>query len=442
MKLTRFHVLVRDFPLRGEHVLYNTLTDNLVGLDDRSLDWIASLEDGRARDPLEQEEVDYLVEEQFLVDDDVADDRALRDFMLGIKRGDGVLRLRVLVTENCNFACPYCFEAEGGPTGPGMGRHIEEALHAWVRRRMAAYDLHTLELTYFGGEPLLKKPLILRTAERFQRELAEDGRRFRCNVITNGALLDRPFVDAMRPLGLDFVKVTLDGPKHHHDRARVHKDGRGSWDEILANLKAVAGRVRIHIGSNVPAGLEREYEALADELEREGLAGAIERLKFKPVLDAHGAGGCATRFSDVSPDGLVRLRLKAESAGMGVDPEFGLGPCGLHMDQYLLVDAGGYLYKCDVVVGDPKLAVGRVTDERWLPRVELLEQLDPIRDCGQCPYLPVCAGGCRATTYRREGHLGVSCEHDYFDTVGRETVKRRYLDEFYEGELPSEEVAA
>ncbi len=442
MQLTRFHVLIRDFPLPGEHVLYNTLTDNLVGLDDRALGWVGSLSGGPPASALEQEEVDYLSAEGFLVEDEVADDAALRDFMLGMKQGDGVLRLRVLVTENCNFGCPYCYEAEGGPSGPGMGKTVEQALHGWVRRRMARYDLHTLELTYFGGEPLLKKPLILRTAERFQRELAEDGRAFSCRIITNGALLDRPFVDAMAPLGLESVKVTLDGPKHHHDQSRVRKDGTGSWDQILANLKAVAGRVRIHIGSNVPAGLEHAYGELADVLRREGLADAISELKFKPVLDGRGDGDCATRISDADPDGLVHLQMKAVSSGLSPEPEFGLGPCGLHMDQYLLVDAGGYLYKCDVLVGDPKMAVGRITDDRWLPRVELLESLDPVKDCGQCEYLPVCAGGCRATTYRRNGTLGVSCEHDYFDTVGRETLKRRYLDEFYEGRMPSEEVAA
>lgn len=442
MKLTRFHVLVRDFPVRGEHVLYNTLTDNLVGLDDRALRFITSLEDGGPADALEQAEIDYLAGERFLVEDDGTDDRALADFLVGVRRGDGVLRMRVLVTENCNFACPYCFEAAGGPTGPGMGKTVEEALYGWVRRRMARYDLHTLELTYFGGEPLLKKPLILRSAERLKTELEADGRRFRCNVITNGALLDRAFVDAMVPLGLDFVKVTLDGPKHHHDHTRIHKNGTGSWDEILANLKAVAGRVPLVIGSNVPPGLEDAFAALVDELKAEGLGGAIREIRYKPVLDTHGTGGCATKFAEADADGLVRLKMKAYDSGMSPAPEFGLGPCGLHMDQYLIVDAGGYLYKCDVIVGDPKMAVGRITDESWSPRVELLETLDPVRDCGRCEYLPVCAGGCRATTYRRDGTLGVSCEHAYFDTVGRETIKRRYLDEFYEGRMPSQEVAA
>lgn len=442
MQLSRFHVLIENFPVAGEHVLYGTLTDQIVGLDDRALAWVRSLDGSAPADPMEQAEIDFLVEERFLVEDDAADDANLADFMAGVEHGDGVLRLRLLVTEQCNFACPYCFEAEGGPSGPGLGAAVEEAFYGWVRRRMARHDLHTLELTYFGGEPLLKKPLILRSAERLSRELADDGRTFRCSVITNGALLDRAFVDAMTPLGLDWVKVTLDGVKAHHDHTRIFRDGRGSWDRILANLREVAGRVRLVVGANVPNGMEAEFEGLVDALRAEGLGDAIADLRFKPLLDVHGKPGCGTRLSDADTDGLVRLKMRAYDAGMSPQPDFGLGPCGLHMAHYLAIDAGGYLYKCEVTVGDPKMAVGRITDDTWQPHVEALDALDPVAECGACEYLPVCAGGCRAVTHALEGHLGANCEHHYFDTVGRETLKRRYLDEFYEGRLPSQEVAA
>jgi uncharacterized protein len=443
MQLTRFNVVVRDFPVAGEHVLYNTLTDQLVGLDDRALAWIDGLAEpgGPPPSPPEPSEIAWLEAEGFLVKDDADDDARLMDFMLGVRDGDGTLLLTMMVTETCNLACPYCFEG-AGPTGPGIGAEVEDQIHQWVARHMSRHGLSHLNLQYFGGEPLLRKSFILRTAKRFHGEMAARGGSFSCNVITNGVLLDRPFVEAMVGFGLRDVKVTLDGDQPTHDTLRIYRDGRGSWDRILENLKAVAGAVPIRVGANVPNGEERAFEALIARLEAEGLREAITELNFKPIMSTKGGPSCGKTFSEADLTGLVRLKLKASDHGFGPAPNFDLGPCGLHMAHYLAVDPHGYLYKCEVTMADRKMAVGHVADDAYRPRVEALEALDPVRECEGCSYLPVCAGGCRAVTLAGEGHLGANCEHDYFETVGREILKRRYLDEFYEGVAPSDPAAA
>src|SRR5437773_597512 len=74
---------------------------------------------------------------------------------------------------------------------------------------------------YFGGEPLTRKDVVLRTAEVLSASMAARGGTFAWEMTTNGVHLDLPFVEAMRPFGEGMVRVTLDGDQETHDQARV-----------------------------------------------------------------------------------------------------------------------------------------------------------------------------------------------------------------------------
>ncbi|MFL5311097.1 MAG: hypothetical protein ACJ79H_11650, partial [Myxococcales bacterium] len=72
-----------------------------------------------------------------------------------------------------------------------------------------------------------------------------------------------------------------------------------------------------------------------------------------------------------------------------------------------------------------------------------LVALRPWEKCGDCPYLPVCVGGCLGGKYLKTGRMDeVSCKKEKFELSFRETVVRRYLAEFPAGEVPSTATAA
>ena len=62
------------------------------------------------------------------------------------------------------------------------------------------------------------------------------------NIITNGLLLTPEVVDRLTPLGLNGVKVTLDGDRDTHNRMRPLRGGQGTFDRILDNVRQVAGK--------------------------------------------------------------------------------------------------------------------------------------------------------------------------------------------------------
>src|SRR4029453_3736322 len=95
---------------------------------------------------------------------------------------------------------------------------------------------------FWGGEPLLNLPVVYYLAEHVHAEASRRGVTLALNIITNGLLLTPEVVDRLVPYGLNGVKVTLDGDKAAHDRMRPMRGGQGTFDKIVANLKAIAGK--------------------------------------------------------------------------------------------------------------------------------------------------------------------------------------------------------
>lgn len=84
-------------------------------------------------------------------------------------------------------------------------------------------------ITLFGGEPLLYKDW--QEAARMAK-----GRGMRCNIITNGILLEKA-ADAIVDAGVDEIIFSLDGPRDIHDEIRGAK---GTYDKALAGFKRIS----------------------------------------------------------------------------------------------------------------------------------------------------------------------------------------------------------
>ncbi len=89
----------------------------------------------------------------------------------------------------------------------------------------------SLGIIFFGGEPLLKRDLII-DVMRYCREVeARSGRMFHFKITTNGLLLDDEFLTD--PLTSEvFVAFSHDGVRAAHDHNRVDAGGTGSFDML------------------------------------------------------------------------------------------------------------------------------------------------------------------------------------------------------------------
>jgi uncharacterized protein len=453
MKPSVFNVRV---PLPGDDVfLMNTLTDaqlivspDVTALLDR-IDGSASF-DGLTGD--DRETAALLRDNGFLVDDRDADHQALDRYFATLTRDSSELHITVLTTLQCNFACDYCFQGDHGDYNKFAEKmSLETAVRtaAWVEREMDRVSPEHVTLMFFGGEPLLNLPVMYYLAERLHRSAAARGIDLGISIITNGLLLTAEIVDRLLPFGLRGVKITLDGDRDTHNRMRPLRGGQGTFDRIVQNIRAVADRVAVAIGGNFDEATVDSYPALLDYLKEQDFADKLVKVNFKPVvrgaepasprgiipLTPVGANGtvtkplggtCMTSVGEgLSPAGACdscnfaaekMAYLREETVRRGFPTPDGLhnGPCHVHAKHAHTIGPDGSLYACPGFTGEKGLSTGHIDDRReaWRESArDQFERLHPWKECGDCAFIPVCAGGCLVASHTQLGDMNLPTCH-------------------------------
>ena len=110
-----------------------------------------------------------------------------------------------------------------------MSRQIADAGVDFVFSEARKNEVQKLEITFFGGEPLLEKALLFHIADRFIAEAGNSGLSFRMS--TNGTLLDERTMQELMHRRI-FVSLSLDGRPETHDRNRPDAGGKGSYHKV------------------------------------------------------------------------------------------------------------------------------------------------------------------------------------------------------------------
>ena len=273
---------------RNEVFLMNTVTDTQLLV---SSDVPALLE--RARDddtPFtteERETLQALSENGFIVNSREAGRAALSRYFADVRENREQLRVTVLTTLQCNFACDYCIQGDHGDHNlhtNKMSLETAAQVAGWIGDRLDDVRPPRLVLTFFGGEPLFNLPVVYFLSERCHEMAEARGVTLLINIITNGLLLTPDVVDRLLPYGLSGVKVTLDGDKDTHNRMRPLRGRQGTFDRIVENVRQIAGKVSVAIGGNFDETSVDSYPALLDFLREQEFADKLSRVSFKPII--------------------------------------------------------------------------------------------------------------------------------------------------------------
>lgn len=136
-----------------------------------------------------------------------------------------------LLTYRCNLRCKMC--GQWGEKGSSKNIHPEilrEELSVDVMKGIVN-DVKGFKpnITLFGGEPLLHKDCL-----KIVLLIKQAG--MRCNVITNGTLLEQ-YAKQFVNIGLDEIIFSLDGPQNIHDEMR---NAKGTFDRAYKGLLSIA----------------------------------------------------------------------------------------------------------------------------------------------------------------------------------------------------------
>jgi uncharacterized protein len=329
-----------------------------------------------------------------------------------------------------------------------MSPDTSERVAAWMDKRMDELHPKRLSLTFFGGEPLVNLPALYDLAERAWKSTRERGVELTIGIISNGLLLTEELVDRLLPFGLNYVKITLDGDRDTHNKMRPLRGGQGTFDRIIENVRKVAGKVRIGIGGNFDADSVESFPALLDFLKEQDFSDKLVKVAFKPIIrekpvsqkgispltvvtdkplggtcmTAAGAGGssiCDTcSFVD---EQLSNLREETKKRGFPTVDGVHMGPCEIHKKHAYTIGPNGALYACPGFTGEPTLSTGHIDDrkESWrMSAAERFEHLAAWHKCGDCAFIPVCAGGCSVASHTELGDMNTpTCHKPSFESA-------------------------
>lgn len=132
------------------------------------------------------------------------------------------------LTEKCNLKCKYCYEKRSN------NEISFEDIKAIIDKEIEKKSKDVI-ITFYGGEPLLKKELIYETIEYAKKRKSKT--KFFYGMTTNGTLLDEEFVEFIKKNDFLTIAYSFDGNKKTQNLNRVTADGKGTFDIVEKNAK-------------------------------------------------------------------------------------------------------------------------------------------------------------------------------------------------------------
>ena len=293
--------------------------------------------------------------------------------------------INIEITYQCNEFCIFC------ASNAGVSMHNELNKKEIDKLLDEIISLQITPVTITGGEPLLKKDVVLHMAKRV------DSAGLKPNLLTNGTLIDVEVAHELREAGIHIVQVSLDGASPEtNDAIRRRK---GGFNQTLRGIKALkeAG-IEVSISSVLTRENFGELHALYNLGEKLGFPvtsanvsptgrGFDNQLLLTPQQQCEHF--CYTHETDEGE--LSMLVVPRERCSIGTSP---------------VVTPAGDVYPCMLTKYEP-LRLGNVRkstlQEIW-QNSELLQELyslnvDKVEPCKTCKNKFFCGGGCRGHAF-------------------------------------------
>lgn len=401
------------FHSNGKYLLFSSKTCNFYELDKESYDFFSDLKGyPRAAEDLEETEMFENLRKKGILA--YPEDDALyiehQKFINNIASfSTSAVSLTIAPTITCNLRCPYCFE-ESKPAGI-MDKKIADAIVDYIK---SCIDAKWIDITWFGGEPLLCPSIIDYILDKLNDI---DGMKLRSHsIVTNGTLLNEQAIELFCKHPLTSMQITLDGNKIRHDTKRFYTCGKGTFDDIFANLKRFFKKcpntpvsIRVNIDNDNRSQYKEVYDIIKESFPSNNIS------CYPGILRAN--KGCETEVFFSSRDHLEfmkELGMQSPASYLYPKPQF-KGCCATCASSHV-IGPQGELYRCWEHVGKIEYVVGNILDRSIMSQETIFRYINhgtlfADEECLKCLMLPICSGGCpfRRIANKFEGENNELC---------------------------------
>ncbi len=362
---------------------------------------------------------------------------------------------------SCNLDCDYCFYLHKTQLlkQPAFAPMSDLVLEQHIRQYIEGQTGERVIFSWQGGEPTLMGLGFFEKIINLQAKYKKPHQAIENDLQTNGTLLDEKWMEFLKKNNFH-VGLSIDGPKEYHDRFRVDKKGRPTFDKVIKSARLLREYqipfAALCVVNRYNSEKPREvYRFLANEVgtyrvqftpavepdyftQKSPQAVDMENLDLATLLTpwsvtAHGYGDFLIEAWDEwykNDYGRIHVNIfetaVAQSLGMAAQICTTSPFCG----KGLAVEHNGDVYSCDhLVYADYKIGnilqnhEGDLAFSQKQVQFGLDKNEKLAKKCLSCAYKNLCWGECPKNRLLKmkddEGKLNYLCEglYAFFDHI-------------------------
>ena len=339
--------------------------------------------------------------------------------------------LCLLVCNDCNLRCKYCFADEGTYHTCRQYMSLEVGKAAIDFLIANSGKRHNLEVDFFGGEPLMNFDVCKGIVEYARSREKESGKHFSFTMTTNCLLLDDAKIDYLNR-EMDNVVLSIDGRKDVHNRVRKTANGKDVYDIILGNAKkfrAVRGDKTYYARATFT---HYNHDNFVDDilfLNDEG----FDQISMEPVVLPADSDMAITEadlpaimaeYERLASEYIERRKTDKWFSFFHFMNDLDNGPCvkkrltGCGAGcEYLSISPNGDIYPCHQFSEETDYYMGNVLKNDFSLDVSEIFSKNIVtckEECKDCFAKYYCSGGCTANSAHFMGSMDkpykISCE--------------------------------
>ena len=229
---------IYKFKTKSNYYIYDVNTNNILLVDQKVFNTIDTENWMKNKNIMNSRKIGLLLSERpkRILEKICFDD-------LKEKLDRNIQMITLFITSRCNLNCGYCYFSDSYENKMKLKNRIMD-----IKTATKAIDFYFLRsngnsndkfpIGFYGGEPFLNFDLLKETVNYVKNNYSEKFIDTIFTVTTNFTILNNEIMEFLIENNIH-IAVSLDGPKDLHDRYRVFKNGSGSHDIVMSNLKRI-----------------------------------------------------------------------------------------------------------------------------------------------------------------------------------------------------------
>lgn len=336
----------------------------------------------------------------------------------------------MLLTNDCNLACSYCFESNKGKDymPKEMALDILKATYNVVDPMAGIFTLNM-----FGGEPLMN----WETFKAICDYVLENNLKIRITATTNLTLLTDEMIGYIDELSIPIL-VSVDGIKEVHDKHRCN-----SFDKVIENMKKLIDRdlgylieARMTVAPDtakymyesvkmlVDLGINNIANVPASDLDWDAQSIQDYKDNYEKILDMY-----IDILNDETNKRNISLYKVDQALNLALEPiKEDTSMCNIGNPRWVIVDWKGDIWPCPdyPTTDNVDLIAGKIgnfytgVDETKVDPKPMVATYE-LERCKGCEAISICKSGCPYENYTKNGKFNEP-------TIGYCTLQKAFVE--------------